>query len=225
MNDFRIRLLVYDVVSDLFSEELPLTEFVVICVLVYKNIKNMILSGVIEGTNGVYNAIVKQTSLVGNEVYSDLTRNLSLDDIENYMNENNISNFKLMTNRQINDIVTLFKNRIEYRSFDTRYFDGSMYKVPNYLCNTITMKLLRKVHDKIMIPIIKYYKQNYDGIIDGSMEIISAIGGKYPGKVILFNIGDIPAETIANDIFMKRINVPYANISDFGGVVEITTNI
>ena len=225
MTDTRIRNLIYDNVINTFTDNISTIEIIVICSIMYKNIKNMISSGVLKDSYQINSTITEQLELVYQQVKIELIKNISLDDISNYISSNELGNFKLMTNNHINNIVRLFNNREEYKSFNTKYFTSSMYKVAGSYINIIYMKKLRYIHKNVMIPIINYYKENYNDIYDYSLEIISSTSGRYPGKIINFKISNIKAETIANDIFMNRINIPYLKINSFDDTVEIVTTI
>ena len=223
MNDLRLKNLVYQSISDIGLGNIGWVAVITISSIIYKGLKN--IEDELIQQDQMLKFVAEQARIISDEIYVGYLNNITLDDIEYYAESINVKNFKFLTNIQISKIVDLYYERAIYVPFSGKYFDSDMYKIPKNLINTISMRLLRSVHVDVMKNIINYYRQKYDNVIEGDLEIINAILGNKPGKIILFKIKNIPTQSILNDLYMKRIDVSFNSVSESNGIIELVTNI
>lgn len=128
--------------------------------------------------------------------------------MKKYIEKKNVYGFLEFTKEMIDEINRLYADKTEIVPFSTFLFNASMYKVQN-----ITLeqnKRLSKIHFNVMVPIAKYFKDNYD-ISDDKVEIYSADSvANQPGKTIQFYISGIKPRDILSAITTGKIE-----ISDF----------
>lgn len=104
---------------------------------------------------------------------------------------------------EIREVIDLYNNKTAVVPFSSYSFSQYMYRVLNL--SHKGYRFLSEVHKSVMVPILQFYKNNYE-INDSDMEIYSAEEyPEIPGKEILFSIKGINSTKIASDIKMKRI--------------------
>jgi len=123
--------------------------------------------------------------------------------MKTYIDKLNISSFLGYSRDNISDIQSMYEDTTEIVPFSSQYFSQYMYKVSNI--STTLYERLSNIHKLIMVPILRYYIDNY-GAVDSDMDVYSADSAytDNPGKEIIFSINNINAGTIASDIAANK---------------------
>jgi hypothetical protein len=151
---------------------------------------------------------------------------ISYDQMRQTIQGYNKNIFLEFTSTDIEKIIKLYKDRTLILPFSTNYFSQYMYRVSNI--SDYHYKRLSSIHLNIMVPIAKFYIDNFKAV-DRDLEILSALGNpNNPGKEILFSIKNIDSARVVNDISTSRI--PLKETRDFYSIrvykeyVKIITN-
>jgi hypothetical protein len=136
------------------------------------------------------------------------------------------NSFLEFTATDIEKIIKLYQDRTQILPFSVNYFSQYMYKIINI--SDYHYKRLSNIHLKVMIPIIKFYVDNFKST-DRDLEVLSALGNpNNPGKEILFSIKNIDSARVVNDISTSRIPLKetrdFYNIRVYKEYVKIITN-
>jgi hypothetical protein len=136
------------------------------------------------------------------------------------------NSFLEFTQDEINAILTLYRDRTQIKKFSSMYFSQYMYKVIDI--SDYHYKRLSSIHFNLIVPIIKFYKNNY-GASDTDMEIVSALEYlENPGKEMLFSINGVDPSRVINDINSFRIPIKkgrdFYDIRTYKNLVRIITN-
>jgi hypothetical protein len=127
--------------------------------------------------------------------------------------------FISLTDKQINEIIALYRDKTQLIPFSINNFSQYMYKIL-----TLSFKGYGKLsenHFKVISPIIRYYIDNYN-LSESDLEIFDAeLFPSNPGKGILFNIKGINPSKIVNDIKQNRIIIDYYSVETFKNYVKI----
>jgi hypothetical protein len=127
--------------------------------------------------------------------------------------------FISLTDKQINEIIALYRDKTQLIPFSINNFSQYMYKIL-----TLSFKGYGKLsenHFKVISPIIRYYIDNYN-LSESDLEIFDAeLFPSNPGKGILFGIKGITPSKIVNDIKQNRIIIDYYSIETFKNYVKI----
>jgi hypothetical protein len=127
--------------------------------------------------------------------------------------------FTDFTESEINAILEYYQNRAEIAQFSTTYFSQYMYKIVNMKQNLYTK--LSETHFTVMVPIIKYYMDNF-GLNQSNLEIFDAeVYLQKPGKEILFGIKGISPARVVADITSGNIAITYQDIGIVDQYVKI----
>lgn len=131
------------------------------------------------------------------------TTKISYSVMKTYIDKLNISSFLGYSRDNISDIQSMYEDTTEIVPFSSQYFSQYMYKVSNI--STTLYERLSNIHKLIMVPILRYYIDNY-GAVDSDMDVYSADSAytDNPGKEIIFSINNINAGTIASDIAANK---------------------
>lgn len=106
-----------------------------------------------------------------------------------------------LTENQAEQIISLYHDKTEMEQFSLVRYSQQMYNVEN-ISNTYDERL-KKVHYKIMIPIVSYCMDKY-GIKTKDVEVYSIDGVESnPGKEIVFKINGIPVSKLISDIMNR----------------------
>jgi hypothetical protein len=127
--------------------------------------------------------------------------NAMRDLIESYRRDN----FITFTDQQVIAVVRLYQDKTLIAPFSTKVFSQYMYKVIKV--NRAQYDRLRKIHFEVVVPIIRFYMDNY-GLGQEDIEIES--GTEYPatpGKEILFSIKDVTPSKVVSDIKSGMIDI------------------
>jgi len=127
--------------------------------------------------------------------------------------------FISLTDKQINEIIALYRDKTQLIPFSINNFSQYMYKIL-----TLSFKGYGKLsenHFKVISPIIRYYIDNYN-LSESDLEIFDAeLFPSNPGKGILFSIKGINPSKIVNDIKQNRIIIDYYSVETFKNYVKI----
>lgn len=124
--------------------------------------------------------------------------------IEKYFNNNN--RIKDLDNIGLNTYEFILENyrRSELEEpFHPGGFSPMMYGLFSFKTDK-EKKAYKHLHDKILSPIIKYYKYKYD-IPYKNLKIVSVSDTVEPGRELFIFIKDYPTTKILDDIFKNRI--------------------
>ncbi len=158
----------------------------------------------------LYKYIVKEatggdiTSLASS--YKDIFVSKVTDMKENYIDYYNMYNHIVYKNINTlyditdSDETTLYSYYLQKslnRKFSILYFDPKMYNVSSTTSYEYTY--LKKIHENIMIPIMKYYYYT-NGTSPKKFHIRNASAYNVPGKQIDFDIDDIELTNIYSDM-------------------------
>jgi len=125
--------------------------------------------------------------------------------IRETINDFRKSSFLEFSVSQIEKVKKLYDNKTKIIPFSVSKFSQYMYKVA-YISHK-NYKKLAKIHSEIMIPIIKFYMNNYS-TNESDLDILTAEDySPIPGKVIIFKIKDFTSSRIVNDIITGQIPI------------------
>jgi hypothetical protein len=135
------------------------------------------------------------------------------------INEYGKATFLEFSDKEINEIVSLYRDKTQLIPFSVNNFSQYMYKILKMDYNRYTK--LSENHFKVMSPIIKYYMDNY-GMLDSDLEVFDAeLFPGNPGKGILFNVKGVIPSKVINDIKQKRIIIKYYSLEVSKNYVKI----
>jgi hypothetical protein len=127
--------------------------------------------------------------------------------------------FTDFTDFEIRTIVDYYQNRAEIVKFSTTYFSQYMYKIVNMKKHQYDK--LSETHFSVMVPIIKYYMDNYQ-LSQTDLEVEDAeFYPSNPGKEITFGINGISPARVVSDIKSGNISINYYDIDIYQQYVKI----
>jgi hypothetical protein len=110
---------------------------------------------------------------------------------------------------EIDEVYKIYKNSKLIQQFNIHSFDETVYSVDSL--DGESFIYLKKIHFKVMVPIIKYYMKVY-GVDQTAMKIISASEADgNVGKKIIFCIDGIPSTKVFADIIGKKFPIKYVS--------------
>jgi hypothetical protein len=135
------------------------------------------------------------------------------------VDEYNKTTFLEFSDKEINEIVALYRDKTQLIPFSISNFSQYMYKILKMDYSRYAK--LSENHFKVMTPIIKYYMDTL-GMLESDLEIFTAeIFPNNPGKGILFNVKRIIPSKVINDIKQKRIIIDYYSIEVFRNYIKL----
>ena len=175
---------------------------IILGVLLYDILNQLLAIDTSYNTNIVDSANSYATTLKGT-VQSLEGKYISYKSMTKFIKKNNIQNFISITITQVNSILSLYHDKRTIEKFSIIHYSSRMYSVPSL---TFTQsKYLEKVHNKIMVPIVKYYIMMNN--ISESDVLTESVLDNNPGKIIHLSISTISPNRIITDINNGKIGI------------------
>jgi len=165
--------------------------------LIYNTIQNIIKAD--SSYEGRVNDIALSYAKTYKTVVEDLkNKYISYSIMKKKTDDYKLSSFIEISSTQIKEIYDLYLDKTLIEKFSIYSYSQKMYNINN--ANKEQDERLREIHFKIMVPIIKYYIDNY-GLSTRDLNILSCnYIENNPGKVIIFKINGINNSKLIYDL-------------------------
>lgn len=180
--------------NDFSNEEINSNKILVGCVS-YK-ILNSIMNSNKQQDGQSRNISLSYVSNYKNIVENMKNKYVSYRLIVDYINDQNIKSFLNIKEFELNHIYELYCNKTEISVFNCLTFSQTMYNVSGL--SDYQISILNKVHYNVIVPIIRYYKENYN-ILDKNVAVLTKYTSEEtpnPQNSILLKIQDIESSKI-----------------------------
>ena len=114
----------------------------------------------------------------------------------NYIISFNLNSFLMITTKQVSDILRLYENKEQIKTFSPVYFSQHMYNITGL--NDSESNALAFAHQNVISPIAEHYVSNFN--IRYADVSVDALNDGYIGKTIDLSISGIKNSRIIADI-------------------------
>lgn len=132
-----------------------------------------------------------------------------------YIQNSNITNLKSLSYVNMEDIFTIYSNKIEIKPFKLNEFSQYMYNLTDL--SEYELSRLNKVHFNVIVPIMGYFIDKYD-VREDDISIEDVSEGEV-GKII-----DLSIQNIDNTKIVSMLNQDVLGLKNFIYSTRLTVN-
>ena len=142
-------------------------------------------------------------------------------DIIYFLKKIKANNLLSISENNINSVYEIYENSKQIVDFSILKFSSDIYY--NNAATEDEYKYLKKIHETVMCPIIKYYMKLY-GCIESDLKIIKQTSTDNTGKKVLFHIEGVPISRVYADIKSNKFPFTYYKLNFKYPNIEIINN-